>query len=62
MTEAVFTFNGDCDGVVNRAEPVPGGAAIFSSVGLRHLRDLQSLIEVQEGSSVTGNLTAELRP
>lgn len=42
------TFDHDVDGVVHRAELVPGQAAVLPCIRLRHVHDAKRLLVVQE--------------
>lgn len=56
------TFDADADGVVHRAVPVPGGAAVVSRVRLRHVDDAQRLVEVRVERALGGELAAQFGP
>lgn len=56
------TFDRDVDGVVHRAEPIPGGAAVISCVWFGHVHDAQGLLVVQEGCALGWEIAAHFVP
>lgn len=56
------TFDRDADGLVHRAQRIPGGAAVLSRVRLRHVHDPQRLVVVQERRALGRELAAHFGP
>lgn len=56
------TVDRDADGVVHRAQPVLGRAAVVSCVRLRHVHNAKGPLVVQEGFSLGGEIAAHFGP
>lgn len=56
------TIDRDADGVVHRAQPVLGRAAVVSCVRLRHVHNAKGPLVVQEGFSLGGEIAAHFGP
>lgn len=56
------TFDSDVEGVVHRAKFVCRSAAVNSFLWIRHIVDLQSFVELQEGCAACWENTAIFGP
>lgn len=56
------TFDHDVDGVVHRAQPVPGGAAVISCVWFGHVHNAKGPLVVQEGGALGWEIAAHFGP